>query len=175
MSLTPREPSAYDNEYPCHLGELVANLALLEFALRVTLYLLDTTPEKRLPLTFRIAELPEGQEVADTWLTNRRYFKELVDEYNRRCRALGRPGIDPSIGDLRNDLAHGSMTAPSPETPMSLLRYEPAGKGKRTGGQKCLVTLAWPKDQSGRVARAVTSVLPHLDELRDAGAPDGMP
>ncbi len=163
---THQDASQYDLDYRLKLGNLWANLAVLEFAVRVTLYLLDTPREQRLPPTFKIANLPVGVDIPETWLTGWNYFAPLIEEYNRRCSAIGRVGIDENVGKLRNSLAHGSITAPTVDHPMTLVRYDRPRDGTVRVIEKHVMTLEWLSAQSIRVYDAARTVLQHMEELR---------
>ncbi len=166
QNLTPRTPSPYDVEYPARLGRLWANLAVLEFALRVVLYLLDTPRDQRHPPTYRVADLRVGESIPETWITTWENFSPLIAEYNRRCAELGRPRIDTAIGELRNALAHGSISAQSANEPMTLIRYERPRAGTVRVVNKHVLTLEWLSQQSARVFEAAAMVLRHQQELR---------
>jgi hypothetical protein len=110
--------------------------------------------------------LPVGEEIPETWLTTWRYFTELMAEYNRRCQLEGRAGVDAGVGELRNALAHGSLTAASADEPVTLIRYDRPREGTVRVTEKHVVTLEWLTRQSDRVAGAAAIVLRHLNELR---------
>ena len=118
---------ANDRDYTYRLGALHASLGSLELQLRIALYLMTTPRAERLPVgRFRIAELTVGTELPESWLTKFAYLSTFIAEYNQQQTAGGLPTIDAGILDLRNELAHGLISAARPRDPSYTL--EPISK-----------------------------------------------
>lgn len=158
-------PTAYDLIYPEAIGRLIANLATLEFALRVALYLMDTPAAERLPLSWRYADLNVGDAMPVSWLTDWRYLSQLIETYNTRQLPAELPGVDPGISDLRNALAHGGITASGTE-PLSLVKFGWPRDGSVRVCEKHVMTLQWIGSQTERALAAARAVIIRMHELR---------
>jgi hypothetical protein len=165
------QPTQYDHIYPTALGRLFANLATLEFALRVTLYLMDTPAAQRLPLTWRYADLSVGDEMPKTWLNDWKYLSELIAIYNKRQAGAGLQQIDSGISDMRNALTHGGVASKSDRETLTVVKF-----GRPSGGvsrvlEKHVLTLEWLDLQISRVFGATRCVMARMSELRAEGVP----
>jgi hypothetical protein len=163
---TDAETVANDRDYTYRLGALHASLGTLELALRTTLYLMDTPKADRLPPTFRIASLAAGAQLPESWLTKWAYLSNFIEEYNKRQLASGLAAIDSSIVDLRNELAHGVISAQTQHDPFTLVRFGKAQNGVVTVLAQWEMTPDWLSDQIRRVNDALIGINARLMELR---------
>jgi hypothetical protein len=163
---TKPSASAYDLGYAELLGRLVANLTVLEIALRIALYLQETPLDKQLPDSFRMANLNVGDEMDESWLCNWAPLSAALNAYNKLQVANGKLPIDDGIIDLRNALAHGRIIAEAQGAPMALIRFERAQAGKVRVTEKHVMSLEWLRAQSARVYAAAASVHNRMWELR---------
>ena len=159
---------ANDHDYTYRLGRLHAILGSLELQLRIALYFMTTPRAERLPPeTFRIAELTVGTQLPESWLTKFAYLSTLVAKYNERQAADGLATIDAGILDLRNELAHGLISAAGPKDPWyTLVRLGPPQNGVVTVLAQWEMMPDWINDQTRRVNDAVMSVNVRLKELQ---------
>lgn len=156
----------YDREYPARIGRLFANLGVLEFSLRVALYLMDTPQLQRRPNTWRIASLAVGDHIEESWLTSWSYLTGLIQAYNERQDAVGLRQIDGKIADLRNAMAHGTITAGDDREPYSLIKFSPVTDGAALVVAKYVLTYEWIGEQTDRVYNASLQVNQRIQELR---------
>lgn len=161
LTVTP-----YDRDYPAVLGRLIANLATLEFSLRVVLYLMDTARDMRRSSDWRFANLSVGDRMEESWLSQWCYLPELIGNYNQRQASLGLDPIDTGITDIRNAMAHGVITAEGNAKPLSCVKFGRPKGGSVTVEGKFALSFDWIGEQTDRVYRAGLSVNQRIQELR---------
>jgi len=106
-----------------NLGQAFANLLSLEFAIRGFLYEQKDKPHNPLPWGLDVNELQEGDSVPENALTDYSTLGELIRRYNERIAAVNPElRIDPSLSQLRDCLAHGRISARSPNGPFRLVK-----------------------------------------------------
>jgi hypothetical protein len=156
-----------DRAYTYRLGALHAILNSLELSLRIALYFMDTPREQRLPPDFRIAGLKVGDRLPKSSLTKHAFLSEFVDEYNKRQTAAGLATVDIDIVDLRNELAHGLISATSPGDPtFTLIRLGKAQDGMVPVIARSEMTFDWLGDQCGHLNAVLGQVNARLHELK---------
>jgi hypothetical protein len=146
--------------YALALGKLFGNLGSLDVALRAALYAAHLSP----PGPFRNAQpytsLNVGDQVEENWITKHCYLSDLVSAYNALQGGRPQQTIDPGIVDLRNELAHGFVTAPAAGGVLTLMKY---GKGLASRSlqvtAKVEMTPEWMSEQTARVRDALLKIL----------------
>ena len=168
MTVPPTDLPAtpYDVDYPARLGRLIANVSMLEFTLRVALYLMDTPRAARRSGDWRIAALSVGDEVEESWLTSWSSLTDLIAAYNDHQAKLGLEPIDAGIADLRNALAHGCITGATATDPYALVRFDRPKGGTVRVLEKYVMTFAWIGEQTRRTFDATSAVVQRVEELR---------
>jgi hypothetical protein len=107
---------------PLAIGRIVTNLQSLEFVLR--LFLCETVGPNDPGL--RYDQLAVGDRVQENPLTEYPGLESVVKRVNRHLeehREADR--IDPSLVDLRDELAHGRVMGLSLQGPWRLLKFSP--------------------------------------------------
>ena len=147
------------------LGKLVANLATLEFALRVVIYLCEVPPEQRRPVARRFTALSAGDELEESALTSWDSLATLIVKYN--CHNPNAP-IPEDIGDLRDALAHGRVLTDEPDANLRLIRFGRPREGRVLVEMNQTLSMDWLDQQIHRLHDAVVLVHRRMREL----APD---
>ena len=116
------------DQYAWDLGRLFGNFHSLEFALRSFLYSQADEPHSPFPPGVSPYAGNVGDEVPVNAFTSYDSLAELIERYNRAVGHRAELIIDPSLVDLRDALAHGRVSAFSPEPPLKLLKYSRPSK-----------------------------------------------
>ena len=113
-----------DDEYPKLLGKLVGNLQALEFTLRSFLVNDEIQSGSSFPESAHLENLEEGDEVILNAFTNYDNLSQLIAKYNENGR-ISRVGlrIDDTVVDIRDAIAHGRVSSPTPSGNPKLLKF----------------------------------------------------
>jgi hypothetical protein len=151
-----------DDVHALGIGKLVSNLGTLETGLRVVIYLSETPPRQRLPDSFRIAELADGQILEETALTSWDSLGELISHYNNLHPDAA---IDEDFKRLRDALAHGRIVASGAKSEMRLVRFAKPRNGKVAVEMAQTLSLNWLDEQIKRTMEANRIVNERLHEV----------
>ena len=151
--------------YSIALGKLVANVATLELALRVVIYLSEVQPSQRQPVARRLTALCAGDELGESALTSWDSLTALIATYNRYNPNAAVP---EDIGELRDALAHGRVLTDSPDTNLRLIRFGKPRNGRVAVERIEALSIDWLDRQINRLHDAVVLVHKRMREL----APD---
>jgi len=149
--------------YREQLGGVVGNLHSLEFVLRAFLQQLPSARPFGLPHGTDIYNSPVGTELPENELTNYDSLNVLIERFNKEMALRGLQGVDPSIVDLRDALAHGRVSAASPESHLRLLKFDRPINGRVRVTFNAELDEAWFKDQTKRTYQAIELVAKQLN------------
>jgi len=111
--------------YTQKVGFIHAALQRLEFRIRVYL---ETLERGKQITDYEFYNWKAGDLVQEHWLTNRRYFPELIAAYN--AAALPGMGVDPKLGEIRNIIIHGRVFQdPKRDGALRLINFDRGPKG----------------------------------------------
>jgi len=149
------------DEHSKNLGKIVANLQSLEFSLRVFLLEADGTRSN-----VDYSRLNVGDQIAEDAFTNWDQLSDLIRKYNERVMSIDSSMcIDHSIVEIRHALAHGRVSAYSPEEPMHLLKFsEPKNKHVEVT-YNAEMNATWFGEQIKRVLDAIIKVVDACKKL----------
>jgi len=153
-----------------YLGMLVANLQSLEFALRAFLANDEILSGRQPSQSLNLDALSVGDIAPLNALTNYDTLSELVREYNNHPKiSSANLTIDETLVDIRDAIAHGRVSSPTPSARFKLLRFS---KPKRNDNQVKVVfsatmTEGWFKEQINRVRDAVLRVNEANEKLKN--------
>ncbi len=106
-------------------GRLMGNILSLEFFLREFLFKAAGNSDDSFPELAKFDELKEGDSITLNAFTTDKYFREVVERYNKDSRIKKRGlVINNTLVDLRNALAHGLIYGLTPSPPFRLLHFE---------------------------------------------------
>ena len=148
------------------IGRLMANMWALEFAIRVTLYTMETPAAERRPPSWRFAALAVGDQLPDDRITSWDSLGQLIAAYNDREASRGPDALVPTgIVDLRDALAHGRVLSDTPDGPKVLVRFARPMAGVVAVTEKHTLSPAWLNEQLALVYREVVKVYTRLHEI----------
>ena len=125
-SMTTLERHAFN------LGRLLANFQALEFMLRLFLNQLPNARPIGILDGTDIYSLTVGSKVSESDITSYDSLGVLIDKYNAWAQANGHPQIDRSLVDVRDALAHGRVSAASPNDKLRLIKFSKPKNGMVT-------------------------------------------
>ncbi|MBN2590552.1 MAG: hypothetical protein JXA96_11880 [Sedimentisphaerales bacterium] len=125
-----------NKDYFVRLGTLVSNLQSLEFFLRVYLQQMPDSKPFGIPKGKDIYQYPVGSELPLNDITSYDTLNDLIRKHNKYAVKQGEEIVDESIVDLRDALAHGRVSASSPNSSLRLLKFS---RPNRTNKDKVLV------------------------------------
>lgn len=143
------------DQYPLLLGELVANIATLEMAVRAILYQQETPAVVPRPVAKSLTHLRRGDMLKESALTTGDSLRTLLARYNSLNPDAA---IPEDICDLRDALAHGRMLTDDPNTYLRLIRFGHAKEGNMLVEMAETLSPDWLNQQIHRVHDAVQSV-----------------
>ena len=118
------------NNYSVRLGKLVSNLQSLEFILRAYLQQLPNSRPFGIHEGEDIYQYSVGSELPVNEITSWDSLGQLIDKHNQWAVTQGEEEIDESIVELRDALAHGRVSASSPNDSLRLLKFSRPVNGK---------------------------------------------
>jgi hypothetical protein len=150
------------DEHAKQLGGLVGNFHSLEFILRAFLQQLPTARPIGIPHGADIYSFPVGTELPESELTSYDSLRELIEKFNREMGRRSLPGVDETLVEVRDALAHGRVSAADPSDTLRLLKFSKPqnGRVRITFGET--MTAAWFQTQKQRVLDAIHAVAQDL-------------
>ena len=156
------------NEYAALMGQILANLQGLEFALRTRLSY-DDPPHMQLPAGKRLQELKAGDRVPENSFTGYETLGRPIEHYNGQV-ANSDPDltVDPDIVTLRDALAHGraSSLPDDADADTVLLKFSRPENGQVTVTFSECLTREWLNIRVRRVFLEVRKVFHAMDRAR---------
>jgi hypothetical protein len=146
------------DKHALSLGKLLGNFQSLEFLLRAFLHQLPTASPSGVPNGTDIYSFPVGTELAVCSLTSYDSLGQLIDKFNSAMEQRGLPGIDRTLVEIRDALAHGRVSASDENMPLRLLKFSKPINGYIRITFNELLTEAWYTAQTKRVYEAIQSV-----------------
>lgn len=151
------------NDYSIRLGKLVSNLQSLEFILRAYLQQLPNSRPFGIPNGEDIYQYPVGSELPVNEITSWDSLIQLIEKHNKWAVNQGEKEIDKSIVDLRDALAHGRVSASSPNESLRLLKFSEPINGKVQVVFNEVLSLEYLNRQIKRVRKAIMIVNTKLE------------
>ena len=146
-------------EHAKNLGKLVANMQSLEFALRAFLMNNEIASGVSSPQSVNLDTMNDGDIVPENALTNYDTLKELIKKYNHNHKILSAGlMIDKTLVDVRDAIAHGRVSAPTPSASLRLLKFDKPKNHRVKVTFSVLVTKEWFREQITRFYNAVIKV-----------------
>jgi hypothetical protein len=127
-----REEANFLKHYAFQIGSLVSNFQSLELLIRIFLQAQPDAEPIGIPHGQDVYSVPVGSVVPACPLTNYDSLGTLIKKYNEIADPRGKPGIDPTLVEIRDALAHGRISARIEEQPMRLIKYSHPLKPQRT-------------------------------------------
>jgi hypothetical protein len=164
------------DEHAKRLGELVANLQSLELLLRVFLQALPTARPIGIPKGKDLWSFAVGEWLPESELTSYDTLGMLIKKFNAEMEARELPQVVTTLVNVRDALAHGRVSAPSPAADMRLLKFsKPSSDGRVQVLFNEQLTKEWFATQVAHVLdaiRKVARVCPDCEgDARAGGAP----
>lgn len=149
--------STYFEEYPNKLGRIIAHLHSIEWLLRVILYLNEAGNEPNLGNVHFF--LSEGDEVDVNAYTNYWQLGDLVKEYNKHVPDEYKIDYD-YIVNLRHCLAHGRVAKQSPDSHLTLIKFEkPSRESVTTVSNVIHLTEDWFSETISKTGKEIEKAL----------------
>ena len=161
MGKNPTDQLLPEDKYALGLGRLIANLLSLEYILRI--YLLDEELGgdfgEKFPQYKRLNELKVNEKVPRNAFTEWDDLSDLIQKYNEHIGNVS--VIDCSIVNLRHALVHGRVSSPTPEGPLSLLKFTRPTKKDKHVLVECnySLTISWITEQTQKVFGEMMKVI----------------
>jgi len=146
-------------EYALNLGKLWGRFQSLDILIRLFLHSLPNAASMNLPPGIGLFSLKVGDQVNESALSNRDYFSTLVKAYNKEVALtkIGQP-ISEDLIDLRNALAHGLVTADTPDGNFRIVHFEKVADGTFRIIRNDQMDQAWFEIQSRSIEIAFRAV-----------------
>ena len=152
--MTPEEEEHYKL-----LGKLVGNFQTLEFVLRGFLQELPSARPMGIPSGTDIYSFPVDSELPESEITSYDTLRDLIKKFNIEMETRGGSTIDVALVAVRDALAHGRVSAPTPDDTMRLIKFgKPDKKGRVRVDFNQQMTKSWFEDQIARVRQAIIAV-----------------
>lgn len=143
--------------YALLLGKIVSNLQSLEFSLRA--FLTNNEVAKGKSFNIDLAKLKVGDQVSVNAFTNYDSLRQCIRKYNGIvARTDPSLCVDETVVDLRDAIAHGRASAPSPTDQLGLLKFDKPNAGSVTVVFAQQMSAAWLSRQCDSVATLVKRV-----------------
>jgi hypothetical protein len=110
-----------------------------------------------------LANMQTGQSVAEDPMTNYDQLGTVLSKFNGLASAQAQLDVG-RIVDLRDQLAHGRLSAPTPNYPLTLLKFGKPVKGTIPVLAKIALTDAWFTQQRQFVYNAMETIQTGLAE-----------
>ena len=148
--------------YRERLGGVVENLHALEFLLRAFLQSLPSAKPIELPHGTNIYDSPVGTELPDNELTSFDTLNELIGRFNKEMAVRGQAPVDTTLVELRDALAHGRVSATTPNGYLRLLKFDRPRNGRVRVTFNAELNEDWFATQTRRTYQAIDCVSGHL-------------
>lgn len=148
------------------LGNLVANLRSLEFAIRAYLYAREDPPHAPL-VPGKVLDSAKVDDVMPVnAFTDYSSLSQLIDRFNQLVgKTHPELRLDPSVLALHDALAHGRVSTSDPARDLVLLKFDRPSRGLAHVAYAQPLTADWLKTQIRRV----------FDEVAKIGKAPGSP
>jgi hypothetical protein len=121
------------DEHIKNSGELVSLMQSLEFMLRAFLSNIDFKSGRPNSGFSRFTGLKAGDEVPINAFTNYDTLKDLIDKYNNNPKIMSSGlTVDESLVDIRDAIAHGRVSASTPNSNFKLIKFSKPKKNDTT-------------------------------------------
>ena len=151
------------NKYIFSLGKLASNLQSLEFILRAYLQQLPNSRPIGIPKVKDIYQYPVGSELPESEITSYDTLKDLINKHNQWAFTQGEQEIDESIVEVRDALAHGRVSASSPNDSLRLMKFSRPVNGKLRVVFNEMLSVEYLNRQIERVHKAIMIVNAKLE------------
>ncbi len=158
-------------DYATRLGRLLANLHSLEFLLRSFLQDQPSVRPIGLPYGTDLHSFPIGSQLPENELTSYDSLGHLISKFNGEMKARGIDGIDSSLVELRDALAHGRVSAAALTSGLRLIKFDRPVKGTVRVTFNSALTQDWFKSETWRVLDAMRIVAAQIPSVT---SPDGL-
>ena len=151
-----------DKEYARYLGGLMANFHSLEFILRAFLQELPTAKPISISSGTNLFSSPVGTELPENEITSYDSLGQLIGKFNSVMESRGLAEIDKTLVDVRDALAHGRVSADSPNDTLLLLKFDKPVNGRVRVVFNEKLTKPWFDAQIKRVHEAILLVVKNV-------------
>ena len=146
-------------KYPLNIGKLLVNFQSLEFALRAFLVNNEIASGITSSQTTNLYEMNRGDIVPENAFTNWNTLKQLTEKYNSNPKILSAGLIiDKTLVDIRDAIAHGRVSAPTPSASPQLLKFSKPKDNQVKVTFSVSMTKEWFGEQIKRTYNAVLKV-----------------
>ena len=154
-------------DHATQLGKLIGNFQSLETLLRTFLHRMSAATAARLPEGKTYFGLQVGEEVPVNAFTNFDSLGQLIEKYNAVVQAKAQAlVVDATIVAVRDLLAHGRVTADSPdEARLTIIKFSRPLNGVVLVTDSAMMTNQWCQEridvvrmQIEKVARALETI-----------------
>jgi len=159
------------DKHALRLGRLVGNFQSLEFVLRAFLTNdeIDEIAQRGLlpQSATNMHDMNEGDIVPENALTNYDNLGQLIKKYNGHPKISSAVlTIDETLVEIRDAIAHGRVSAPTPSASLTLLKFDKPKNNQVKVTFSVLMTKEWFAEQVKRVYDAVLKVNEANDKLQ---------
>ena len=140
------------------LGKLMAHLQSLEFILRAFLQGLPSARPIGIPYGTDIYTYPVDTELPESEITSYDSLRDLIEKFNIEMKRLDLPTVGATLVHLRDALAHGRVSSPTPDDTMRLLKFGKPEKARVRIVFNQQMTKPWFRSQIQRVRQAIMAV-----------------
>ena len=146
-------------KHPLNLGKLLVNFQSLEFALRGFLVNNEIASGIASSQALNLNEMNRGDIVPENAFTNWDTLKQLIEKYNSNPQILSAGLIvDETLVDIRDAIAHGRVSAPTPSASPKLLKFNKPKGNQVEVTFSVSMTKEWFGEQIKRAYNAVLKV-----------------
>lgn len=147
------------DNYANSIGKVIVNFHGLELSLRG--YLCESKHSLKMPPLEVLIESPIGTIFEINGFTSYDSLRVLITKFNMEMEEKGRAGIDASLVDLRDALAHGRVFKLEGEDCMRIVKFsKPDRKGANVAIEfNEVMTEQWLKKCTNRVCEAMFYVI----------------
>lgn len=156
-----------EDKYAENLGKLVTNFQSLEFSLRSFLVNAEIGSGASFPQSANLNTLIAGDLVPENAFTNYDSLGRLIEKYNNYPGVIsGGLTIDATLVDVRDAIAHGRVSSPTPSSTLQLLKFAKPRDKKVKVTFSVSMTKEWFQQQISRTYESVRKVSDANEKLQ---------